>query len=114
MISVNINGIEIENSRAAHARADVSIDAASAVVYTAPADSSAMVTINLCNRETTDYTFKIAVSPNTTPGNSDWIDYDTRIIAHGAIEREGIVLGPNENLIIGAFSVVAPEVLPID
>jgi hypothetical protein len=62
------------------------------LVYTVPADTFTVCTISVCNRTNATITVRVAVPTATTPGNANYIEYETQLLAYGVLERTGIVL----------------------
>lgn len=69
-------------------------------IYTVPATTFTVATINICNRNASAVTVRVAVGPNATPNNADFIEYDTTIIANGVLERTGVVLDATNNKVV--------------
>lgn len=69
-------------------------------VYTVPATTFTVATLNICNRNASAVTVRVAVGPNATPNNADFIEFDTTIIANGVLERTGIVMDATNNKIV--------------
>jgi hypothetical protein len=64
-------------------------------LYTVPADTFSVVTVNLLNRGSTAVTARIAVTTTagpSAPNNADFIEYDVSISGNGVLERTGIVM----------------------
>ena len=64
-------------------------------LYTVPADTFSVVTVNLLNRGGAAVDCRIAVTtqtPPSAPGNAEFIEYDVNISPSGVMERTGIVL----------------------
>lgn len=64
-------------------------------VYTVPASTFSVVTINLCNRNATSVTVRIAITTTggpAAPSSSEFIEYDSTLVANGVLERTGIVM----------------------
>jgi hypothetical protein len=74
-------------------------------VYTVPADTFSVVTLNVVNRSTAPRTVRVALSASGTPGNSEWIEYDVEILANGVLERTGLVLDATKNIVVYADSL---------
>lgn len=75
-------------------------------VYTCPASTFAVVTVNLCNRNaSTARTVRIAVASSASPGNSEWIEYDSSLLANGVLERTGLVLDAGKQIVVYASAV---------
>jgi hypothetical protein len=65
-------------------------------IYTCPAGNFAVVTVSMCNRNATPATFRLTVSDTFPPGNSDYLEFDTQVLANGVLERTGIVLAAGQ------------------
>ena len=64
-------------------------------LYTVPADTFSVVTVNLLNRSGAAVNCRIAVTTSTPPSaptNSEFIEYDVNISPSGVMERTGLVL----------------------
>lgn len=73
-------------------------------VYTVPADTFSVVTVNICNRNSNARNVRIALAGTGTPDNSEYIEYDTEIQGNGVLERGGIVIGATKNIVAYASS----------
>lgn len=59
------------------------------------------VSVNICNRNSNTTSISLAISTSeTTPLDSEWIEYGTTIIAYGTFERTQIVLPPNYYILL--------------
>jgi hypothetical protein len=57
------------------------------------ANTFSVVTVNILNRNpSTTVNIRLAVSTGTSPGNAEWIEYDTTLAAKGVLERTGLIL----------------------
>lgn len=74
------------------------------IVYTVPADTFSVVTVNVCNRTNVPKNVRLAIAASGTPGNAEWIEYDVEILANGVLERTGIVLDATKNIVAYANS----------
>jgi len=74
-------------------------------VYTVPADTFSVVTINVANRGASPRTVRLALSDAATPANADYIEYDVEILANGVLERTGIVMDAGKNIVAYADSL---------
>jgi hypothetical protein len=74
------------------------------VIYTVPGLTFSVVSINVCNRSTGTRNIRIALADADTPGNEDYIEYDTELQAGGSFERSGIVIGADTRIIVYANS----------
>lgn len=74
--------------------------ATNTTLYTVPADTFAVTTVSVCNRNSTAINIRIALSDSTTPVNSEFIEYDAQIPANGVLERTGLVLDANKLIVV--------------
>tara|TARA_B110000503_G_scaffold40341_1_gene66272 strand:- start:12677 stop:12997 length:321 start_codon:yes stop_codon:yes gene_type:complete len=68
-------------------------------VYTVPADTFAVVTINAVNTTTVPKTVRLALATTGTPGIAEYIEYDVEVLGNGVVERTGIVLEAGRNVV---------------
>lgn len=68
--------------------------------YTVPPDTFTVLTVNVCNRNATPITVRIAVAASATPGNSEFIEFDSQIVANGVLERTGIVAQAGKQIVV--------------
>lgn len=73
--------------------------ATNATIYTVPADTFAVVTVNVTNRAATSRDIRIALAALDTPDNAEYIEYDTELLGNGSIERGGIVLDATKKIV---------------
>ena len=78
--------------------------AANTTIYTVPADTFAIVTVNVTNRSTSSRDVRIALAATGTPGNDEYIEYDTELLGNGSVERGGIVLDATKKVVVYANS----------
>ena len=64
------------------------------LVYTVPADTFAVVSVNFTNKDSDSANIRLAIAKPTEslPQGDDYLEYDTEILPNGALERTGIVL----------------------
>ena len=82
-------------------------------VYTCPADTFAVVSLNLLNRGSSTITARVAITtatPPSTPANSEFIEFDVQISAKGVLERTGIVVDAGKILSVYCSSTGATAV----
>ena len=79
--------------------------ATNTTVYTCPADTFAVVTVSVCNRSASASTIQLAVCDTATPGNDEYIEFDTSLSAKGVLERTGIVLDEGKLLVVRSSAV---------
>lgn len=78
--------------------------AANTTVYTCPASTFAVVTVNFTNRNTQARNIRLALSTTGSPGNAEWLEYDTELLGNGVLERTGIVLSASQQIVAFANS----------
>jgi hypothetical protein len=78
--------------------------ATNATLYTCPADTFSVVTVNICNRGTSSASVRIAVSTLANPTDAEFIEFDTSVLAKGVIERTGIVLAAGQLIVVRSNS----------
>jgi len=75
-------------------------------VYAVPADTFSVVTVSICNRNSTAVTVRLAVATTTSPGLGEYIEFDSTIPANAVLERTGIVIkeegGVAERIVVRA------------
>ena len=72
-------------------------------LYTVPADTFAVVSINLCNRSSANPAdVRIAIADAATPTNDEFLEFDSELLASGVIERTGIVMDAGKLLVVRA------------
>lgn len=91
-------------------------------VYVCNKTDSSVVNVNICNRGNQVTLISMAISTSaTTPLNAEWIEFESRLIGKGSIERAGIVINPGQYLIVKsslanvnvvAWGITAGEVVP--
>jgi len=74
-------------------------------LYTVPANTFAVVTVSLCNRAATSTLVRIAVAASGTPTASEYLEFDSEVLAKGVLERTGIVLQAGKVLVVRASAV---------
>ncbi len=85
-------------------QADLSA-ATNTTVYTVPSAKVATFTVNVVNRAATSTLVRLAIASTSTPGNSEWIEYDALLSGNQVLERTGLVASAAENLV--AYSSAA-------
>jgi hypothetical protein len=72
---------------------------ANVTVYTAPTDTYAVASINICNRGNQATSIRIAVAAADTPTAGEYIEFDTEVLSKGVLERTGIVLAAGQKIV---------------
>ena len=73
--------------------------ATNTTVYTVPADTFAVVSVNITNRDTASRDVRLAISATRTPTNAEYLEYNTELLGNGSLERGGIVLDATKNIV---------------
>jgi hypothetical protein len=74
---------------------------ANTTVYTVPATTFSVVSVNIANRSNSAAPLiRLAVSVTSTPDVSEYIEYDSALVANGVLERTGIVMDAGKLLIV--------------
>jgi hypothetical protein len=78
-------------------------------VYEVPASTFAVVTVSVCNRGASASNIQVAICDTATPGDDEFIEFDTSLSAKGVLERTGVVLKATEKIVVrsSAASVTA-------
>ena len=73
------------------------------VVYTVPASTFAVVSVNVVNRSPANPAdIRIALAASDTPSNAEFIEYDAELLINGTIERTGLVLDAEKRIVCRA------------
>jgi hypothetical protein len=74
---------------------------ADTTVYTVPATTFSVVSVNVCNRSSSaTANIRIAVASSATPTVAEYIEYDSGLVANGVLERTGIVMDAGKLLVV--------------
>jgi len=73
-------------------------------VYTCPADTYTVASVNICNRGNQATAVRVAVAAADVPINSEYIEYNTEILSKGVLERTGIVLAARQKIVVYSSS----------
>jgi len=84
--------------------ADLTV-AENTVVYTVPANTFAVISVNLCNRNNSAVGLRLAVSSTTEPSSAEFIEFDVEVGGKGVLERTGIIMGAGQRIV--AYSSAA-------
>jgi hypothetical protein len=79
--------------------------ATNTTVYTCPSSTFAVVTVSVCNRGASAANIRVAVASSATPGNAEFLEFDTSISAKGVLERTGIVMDAGKLLVVRSSAV---------
>jgi hypothetical protein len=79
--------------------------ATNTTVYTCPSSTFAVVTVSVCNRGASAANIRVAVATSASPGNAEFLEFDTSISAKGVLERTGIVMDAGKLLVVRSSAV---------
>ena len=78
---------------------------ADTVLYTAPASTFAIATVNIVNRSGSTVTARIAIADADVPTNAEYIEYDVGVPPKGVIERTGVVVVADQRIVVRSSAV---------
>jgi putative cofactor-binding repeat protein len=81
---------------------DLPSGGAGTVLYQCPPDTFAVVTVNMVNRTGSDLQVRVALSASITPGNAEYVEFDSTITGNGVLERTGFVLDAGKYVVVRA------------
>jgi hypothetical protein len=74
--------------------------ATNTTVYEVPEDTFAVVTVSVCNRGASASNIQISICDTASPGDDEFIEFDTSLSAKGVLERTGLVLKATEKIVV--------------
>ena len=74
-------------------------------LYTCPASTFTVLTVNICNRTASPVAIRLAVATTDTPTNAEYIEYDVTVSGNQVIERTGIVMNAGTKIVVQSSSV---------
>ena len=69
-------------------------------VYTCPASTFALESINLLNRGNSSCFVRLAIADASTPTDGEFIEFDTELTPKSLLERTGIVMQAGKLLVV--------------
>lgn len=78
--------------------------ATNTTIYTVPADTYSVVSLTVCNRNSTDATIRVALSTSDTPNAADYIEYNSSVFGNNVLERTGLVLAAGQKIVVYSSS----------
>jgi hypothetical protein len=69
-------------------------------VYEVPASTFAVVTVSVCNRGASASNIQVSICDTASPGDDEFIEFDTSLSAKGVLERTGLVLKATEKIVV--------------
>jgi len=80
------------------------VAATDTTVYEVPTDNYSVVTLSVCNRGNQAIGLRVAVAAAATPTAAEYIEWETEVLAHGVLERSGIVMDAGKKLVVRSSS----------
>jgi len=80
------------------------VAATDTTVYEVPTDNYSVVTLSVCNRGNQAIGLQVAVAAAATPTAAEYIEWETEVLAHGVLERSGIVMDAGKKLVVRSSS----------
>jgi len=80
------------------------VAATDTTVYEVPTDNYAVVTLSVCHRGNQASGVQVAVAAAATPTAAEYIEWETEVLAHGVLERSGIVMDAGKKLVVRSSS----------
>jgi hypothetical protein len=68
-------------------------------LYTVPADTYTVASINMCNRAATETAISLALADADTPVNGEYIEFQTQLLSKNVLERNGVVLTAGQKIV---------------
>lgn len=68
-------------------------------LYTVPADTYTVASVNLCNRAATETNISLALADADTPVNGEYIEFETQLLSKNVLERNGVVLTAGQKIV---------------
>ncbi len=91
--------------------ANITTANAATTIYTVPATTFSVVSLNICNRSSSAVaTVRVAISNSTSPAIDEWIEYDSSIVANGVLERTGLILDSTNKYLVVTVTSATPTV----
>ena len=73
-------------------------------IYTCPASSYAVASVNFVNRGNAVVLLRLAICDTSTPGADEYIEYDVELNPKNVLERTGIVVDAGKKIVAYASS----------
>lgn len=68
-------------------------------VYTTPADTYTVASVNIVNRGTQPTVINLAIADLDTPTLGEYLEWETELLPKNVLERTGIVLGAGQKIV---------------
>jgi hypothetical protein len=85
--------------------------ATNTTLYTVPANTFAVVTVSICNRNASNTNARIAIATSASPANSEFVEFDVQIGPQGVLERTGLVLDAGKLIVVRSSSANVSAVI---
>jgi hypothetical protein len=74
--------------------------ATNTTLYTVPATTFSVLSVNICNRGSSTANVRIAIAAAATPLNGEYIEYDAQVLPNGVLERTGIIADTTKLIVV--------------
>lgn len=76
-------------------------------IYICPTGRVVTANVNMCNRNTTTTTIRLAITDNgiSSLSDADYFEYDLELCGSGVLERSGLVLSSGQSLVAYSTNV---------
>ena len=74
--------------------------ATNTTIYTVPAETFSVVTINVVNRNAQSRNVRIALVSSDSPTDAEFVEYDAELIANGVLEKSGVVIDAGKKVVV--------------
>ena len=69
-------------------------------VYTCPTDTYTVASLNLCNRGANTSIISVAIAETDSPTLGEYIECETSLLSKNVLERTGLVLAPDQRIVV--------------
>ena len=81
-------------------------------IYLVPEDTFSVVTVSICNKNSTPINVRLAIAKTdptgaTTPVGDDYLEYNTEVQGNGVLERTGIVIDASRQVYVYSSDTLA-------
>jgi len=90
---------------------DIQTNNTNLTLYQVPAGTLTSFSLNFCNRNSSDVKVRIAISNSSTPGNGDFIEWDSVIPENETLQRLGLLAGASQYVIVRSDTISVSAVI---
>jgi hypothetical protein len=86
---------------------DIATAAQDTLLYTTPAGYFTVATVSIANRSNSPVTVRMGICQSTSSiASNEFIEFETEILAHGVMERTGIVMQAGYSLLVRSSALL--------